>query len=779
MQFEYLKNCINGSLVSCQMMNGISSAFFNKNRNKIICKGETVYWKYQDSFDYKNPNDVALLAKNILAFYNSRGGAIIIGVTTDFNIIGVQDWQIPTYEIFADVLKNYINLKIHFFVDTLKSSSKKTILLIFVKSRKGPPQKALKTGPNDKDGKPIILKDQYYIRQEKMVTECTDPSDFERLFIGINPEDLQSYLYKIDEPYFRLLAPHYGRFFGRDDLLDKINKALNRRHPIIALDGVGGVGKSAIAIRLLDFFYSAQKYYFIVSLSAKNKVWTGSGHIGSRKAGFSGYTEFIREISKVLQLNLNSDVETLENKLITEMKGIEGLLLIDNIEDVQDSNILTFLSEKVPEPVKVLVTSRIDRKLGALTISIPEMQYIEAKNLLHYELQHFGYTKFLDEQDSVSEILKVTGCVPLAIKWAAALTGKYDSLKQASSTIRKTDSTKKEFLNFCLSTMYDALSSEAKKTALLYPYLANEWNKSTISALIDESEEKVAQYIHELEDRGLMLNSGSDSKSKAYFLPLTIDFLSYQWNVNKTFKHSVRNKLTELFTSSEFSSDDYEGILFNWSYEQRIKFIQNRAESFITKRQHDKALKLIRIAKNWSEDPKILFLEGRIFYESGKRIDGLDQMQSAHRRSISEGGLNPDDSIFLANSLLKYGHKKQEHDAFEILNNSIQFSEYLPAGIVEKYCRRAVSLGEYKLLRIFLNNMLKRKDKQNLAYEAVNSLTLDNGVLIYSLDIELVRTLLHASKSMLCSSDEKEHFLNIKRNLEEMLDKQTSITLSH
>lgn len=772
MRLEYLKNCINGSLNSCKMMSGIGKAIFNKSRSKIQCRSETIYWKYQENINFNSPNDIATLAKDILAFHNSIGGAIIFGVTSNYSIKGVADWQIPNYDSLIAILQDYIDIRNEIFIDTLKSSNKKTILVIFIHGRKNGPKKALKTGPLDPDNKPIILKGQYYIRQENDVYECTDPSDFERYFSGVNPENTQSYLYKIDEPYFRLLYPHYGQFFGRSELLDKINIKLNGRHPIIALDGVGGVGKSAIAIRLLDIYYNAQKYYFIVSLSAKNKVWTGAGHIGTRKAGFSGYTEFLREISKVLQININTDIETLETKLISEMRGYEGLLLVDNIEDIQDYNILDFLSSKVPDPVKVIVTSRVDRQLGALTIPIPEMDYQEAKNLLFYELEHFGYTKYLDEKEFVDQILKVTGCVPLAIKWAAALTGKYDSLKQASSAIRKTDQTKQEFLNFCLSTMYDTLSPEAKKVAVLYPYLANEWNIPTISALMDDSEDNIKRYINELGNRGLMLHVEKDPKSRAYFLPLTIDFLSLHWNRNKDFRQLIRQRLSELFTSDKYSSVDPTGILFNLPYEQKLLLIKNKTQEFIETKQLQKALKLIRIGKNWSNDPKIDFLEGRVFYESGKTTDGLAQMQSAHQKALVQGGLNPDDSIYLANSLLNHGNKSQEHDAFEIINNSIQFSLNLPDGLVTRFCKRAEGLAEFKLLESFLSNLLKRRDKQNLSYEAVNSISLDYNVLIFHLGKTLVRTLKESVKSNLCSMDEKEYLQNAKVIIEDKLSKQ-------
>ena len=50
-----------------------------------------------------------------------------------------------------------------------------------------------------------------------------------------------------------------------------------------------------------------------------------------------------------------------------------GLLVIDNLEDVTDVGVLNFLSLEVPYPAKILVTSRTNKELGAITKSVPEM----------------------------------------------------------------------------------------------------------------------------------------------------------------------------------------------------------------------------------------------------------------------------------------------------------------------------------------------------------------------------------------------------------------------
>jgi hypothetical protein len=145
------------------------------------------------------------------------------------------------------------------------------------------------------------------------------------------------------------------------------------------------------------------------------------------------------------------------------MRDLRGLILVDNLEEISDQQALRFLGFEVPSPVKVLVTSRIDKKIGALPISIPAMDAKEAGTLLKSELDRLGYISNDNDQSSFVEILAAAGGVPLALKWAAQIASERRSLKSASSVLREAGTGKQELLSFCFATMYDALSDPPPK----------------------------------------------------------------------------------------------------------------------------------------------------------------------------------------------------------------------------------------------------------------------------------------------------------------------------
>ena len=156
------------------------------------------------------------------------------------------------------------------------------------------------------------------------------------------------------------------------------------------------MGKTAVAIEAVRELYDEQKYLFIISVSAKSKIWVG--HVKPRQAAFAGLHSLLAEFAAVIPyIEKTEDTLALKRAIIDFMTGQKGLILVDNLEEIEDQSVLKFLCEEIPAPVKVLITSRIGKDLGALTISIPEMTSNEANDLIASELDRLGYQ--LEDRD--------------------------------------------------------------------------------------------------------------------------------------------------------------------------------------------------------------------------------------------------------------------------------------------------------------------------------------------------------------------------------------------
>jgi hypothetical protein len=754
-----------GSIVQSLRMREMSPSLINAllshDRNKVLQRDETDYWDYKQELHLNTPSEIARVAKDVLAFHNTKGGVLIVGVNDGYQVVGIPKSQVlDTYQL-QEKLRKYVGFQVHIFQNLIDVANDRVLWLIFIPKREGLPVPVQANGPHDRSGRPEIRSNEYYMRLHDQSILCTEPAHIERLFTGASIDHLQAYLYDVDEPYFRLLAPNCDRFFGRREKLAEVNAALATRHPVIALDGLGGVGKTAIAIELTRQLYKSGHYMFIISQSAKSKVWH-DGYVGSRRAGFSGLREFLLEVAKVLGLPLSPDTDELKRTVIDNIAGAAGILLVDNLEDITDDNLLRFLSIEVPDPVKVLVTSRIDKGLGAFTVSIPQMEKTEAEELFYHELERSGYTDILGKETLVERLLQLTGCVPLALKWAAALASGVGSLEEAITRLSKIDASKREYLDFTFATMYDALPPLARNAALLCPYIGEDWNSVTVSMILDAPESDVERAIEELKDRGILMASASSHAGALSMLHFTKDFLASKFKENKALRDKVDSRIADLFASNNGS------FALNWPREQRIDMLYRRADELRASGNHERAGQMIRLALRWSSsDYRLQFLNGRILYESGKRQEGLWNMGVA----VDEAPKTSDwaeDSVYYAQALASHGNFNDGKKAFLILKDAMPRAVKLSRDQIETFCSQGLMMDRYKEIFEVLEK-LKDPEHKHWMIESLKP-RLDDKNFIFTGGLAFARTLRNSSK-LSVSAEDSQKYLQAAEAIEKQYSK--------
>ncbi|MGF7077361.1 RNA-binding domain-containing protein [Mucilaginibacter sp. 3215] len=710
-----LKSCILESIKNSSIHHDFSSVLLTQDKTHAKNKNETEFWDYKEDIDLDSQEGLAKLATIVLAFHNSQGGCIIFGINNDYIVKGIYKAKIVDSVKLKNKLKRYVGNTVNIFQEQIAISiNNKVIYLIFIPKRSGQPVPVHTNGPEVK-GKLLIKKDDYYIRIGDETKICREPSDYERLFLDASFKHISAYQYEVDKPFYRLLSPHHRRLIGRDENITEVIAALNSRHFIISLDGVGGVGKSALAIETLRKIYGngdSCKYMFIVSTSAKNKIW--HDRIVTRQAGFSGLTELLEDIAEVFDLDItNKDSDELKKEIISQMEGIPGILFLDNIEEIQDNEVWKFLKDEVPEPVKVLVTSRIMRDIGARPIPVPAMSHTNARSLLYEELESYKYYKYIEENKEVDEILNATGYLPLAIKWAASMVNKFKNLKEVSSEIRKNNSTKKEFLHFCFSTMYDSLSVTGREVALCVPFLGENANTNNVSILLGKSIEEVDSGMNELENAGLIFFHNDIEKRSFFILPLTTDFLTEKLNQDGNFKK-------KLIASSSLRLLTNPDAIFLPKSQQIEVFFQSASILEGRNENLKYALQLVKsalqtVTKEKIEiSPKLFtslkFLDGKITYLTGSFGAGITRMNLAIDKD-SESHLSSDDIIFFVKAIFDHasGNIGLTHRA---LNLFAKYSSKSPSStkeLVESYTTRVKRDGKKDSLDTFLRGVTSSK----------------------------------------------------------------------
>lgn len=710
-----------------------------KSRTKATNRNEGEYWDYKETIDLTKAEDVAKLAKRVLGFFNNKGGAIFFGISDNFIVHGITSNLIFDTKQLNDKLRPYVGPRVSVFQDAIELKGGKFIWIIFARKRNGLPVAIQKDGPPDNKGRVDIRKNSFFLRVNDETKTCLDPVDLCSLFADIDASLQSAYAYDIDEPYFRVLAHHCDRFFGRQAVLDSVRDALALRHPIVSFDGLGGVGKSAIAIELTRQLYHSKEYQFIVSLSAKSRVW--QGHVATRVPGFSGITEFLREIGLVLGIDEQNSIEQLKSEIISLMHGIQGLILIDNIEDVHDEQILRFLSREVPEPVKIIVTSRIDRGLGAISVPIPEMNDDEARELFEHELERQGFSRSPADTSAIKRILEATGRLPLAIKWAASIAARENALTQAEKVFSGCPAEKTEFLSFCFKTMFDQLPVLARQTAILYPYLDESWTLPVLSIALDSTEQDILDAIHELKERGIALSTGSFSDQMPKVLPLTRDFLAIKLREDRAIEEAAEERLSKAL-------GDANPLVAGIGSARRLDLILTAIKRKLAEDDLSEAERLLKYAAEISRGTQnswLTFLNGQLEFKQGKRSEGILLMEDAIRNTPNDVLKVELEQIF--GLLLMYADAREERQlGASYLLRAIAKGADVSITSVSRIAEISLRQNDYQSLRVLCSCRLTPVQALGIVREMDTGLARDPQ-LPYQIGPSLLEVYENASRS--------------------------------
>ncbi|MBB5402667.1 ATP-binding protein [Paraburkholderia youngii] len=760
-----LSAAIAASLKTMTMAPAFEAELLTKDRTKAKNRNEGVWWDYKEIVDLSKDADVSKLARHVLAFHNANGGAICVGIDNKFNVRGVSTNDAADTKLVNDKLRRYVGPRLGVFQDTIELSSGKVIWIIFVPPRgEKLPVAVQRDAPVDPtNGKIAYKRNTFFLRVGDESKACQDPIDIYSLFTNVDASQQEAYALDVDEPYFRLLAPHCERFFGRSKVMEKVRESLQLRHPVISLDGLGGVGKSAIAIELARQFYDAREYEFLISLSAKSRVW--QGHVVSRVAGFSGFSEFLGVIAHSLGLPPKATMDEMKSDILDAMKDVRGLVLIDNIEDVKDEQVIRFLCREVPHPVKVLVTSRIGRDMGDLSVPIPEMDEIEATDLFQFELERQGYARKQNDGGAIKAMVEATGGVPLALKWGASIAAKRESLQAAVDSFQGAPILKQEFLTFCFTTMFEELSANARDIALLNPYLGSSWTLPILSIALDISEETVLHALTELEGRGIVFQKSTIPGEMPGLLPLTKEFLAIQSKQNAKLEETVDSRLADALGETN-------PLVAGLDPTKRAEILTNAIEKKIAEKNLDVADRLAKFLVellDGTENYKGQFLAGQILYLKGEHSAGKELMLQALAKLDTSEAASLD--LAFGHLLLEATSKQDRHEgALHLAHVAAKGSELSPQ-IARRVVELLIRQNDAKSIRMLLSVRHKPVTSVQIARALYGKSLLENKQLQFEIGPPLIEIFeeASASKSTELSATERREFGAIAKSLVETL----------
>ncbi|TAL74219.1 MAG: tetratricopeptide repeat protein, partial [Bacteroidetes bacterium] len=313
-------------------------------------------------------------------------------------------------------------------------------------------------------------------------------------------------------------------FIGREKQVEKLVNYCLGPYPVITVVGEGGLGKTAIALRVAYDVLDLPKCPFdsVVWTSSKTSQITAT-EIIKIKGAISDSVGIMKDIS----FNLSGkEVVDPVKEILEYMKEFKILLIIDNLETVLDDRIKEFLSN-LPKGSKVLITSRIG--LGAF--EVPEkllpMDNGDSVQLLR-SLAHIKQVNTLVKINNkqLEGFCSKLQNNPGYIKWfvSAVQIG-----KRPEEVLAKPDI----FLDYCMSNVYEYLNPNSKKVLKSLVAIAGQLSLSELAFLNDIADiVEIKSAVNQLLTTNMVLMY-SIPNSSTYESFYTISDLARDYLVNK------------------------------------------------------------------------------------------------------------------------------------------------------------------------------------------------------------------------------------------------------
>lgn len=236
----------------------------------------------------------------------------------------------------------------------------------------------------------------------------------ERAIRTVPPED--SSRSRAISPRSNLPRSMYDQFIMRKEAFERVIDGLDYRCAGVLLYGLGGTGKTSLARefaeRCLRDNSGVPRFDWVVWVSDKDNP------------GTTTLSTVLNEIALTLDYpgipQLKPDLK--QRKIRELLRPYKVLLVIDNFETItNDTELLTWLLKDLPDPSKVLLTTRENHRKfqgGCFPVELRGMSDSEAQEFIDQRLHFLGMDQWRSNLDQFEPLVDATGGNPLAIRIA-------------------------------------------------------------------------------------------------------------------------------------------------------------------------------------------------------------------------------------------------------------------------------------------------------------------------------------------------------------------------
>jgi hypothetical protein len=221
----------------------------------------------------------------------------------------------------------------------------------------------------------------------------------------------------------RLEPPTYTDLLGVDDVLGQLSRLLSEPGPpwLFAIEGIGGIGKTALADALLRRLISEGRVDAVGWVSARQQRLNFGGGLDAVAQPALTAEQLVAALAQQVlpELALGVAGEQRLATLQSRLQAIPHVILIDNLETIADVTSLVPTLQTLANPTRFILTSRhsLYREPNIYHLRLPELSEPVALRLIRQEARLSNLPELAAaSDDELRPIVQTVGGNPLALR---------------------------------------------------------------------------------------------------------------------------------------------------------------------------------------------------------------------------------------------------------------------------------------------------------------------------------------------------------------------------
>jgi tetratricopeptide (TPR) repeat protein len=389
---------------------------------------------------------------------------------------------------------------------------------------------------------------------------------------------------------------------GRDTTVKQIMKLCRGSFPVISIVGEGGVGKTALALKVAyELLEEKNLFDAVVWVSSKTTQITVN-EIRDIRGAINSSIGVVQEISDQL---IGKAAENPLEEIAEYLATFKVALFIDNLETVLDDNIREFVSA-LPNGSKLIITSRIGLGAFEYPVKLNGIEESYASQLIR-ALARIRNVQVLArlEENVLRKYANRMHLSPGYIKW-------FVSAVQTGLTPEDILQNSQLFLEFCMSNVYDYLSPDARAITSTLQCAPGWKDVAELAHLTDFEAIRTQKALKELMATNMLAEAskafGGSVKTTYQLSELPRAYLNKHHRPSNTLQERIktaRNKLNARFdTQLGRNGNKYNinNIVLRVKNDRVIIKTLSDALKFISTDNYDSAYELLEEARRLAPD---------------------------------------------------------------------------------------------------------------------------------------------------------------------------------